>query len=144
MKKSVRILFIISAVLTTIGAVSIPSAWVTGLLFPVGLSLGIETAMYHSLSQKERDRVPTWLSWLFVLSFVPIIFFLYLSVKAGINGTGGFITPSKHGWAAFWDTFFPLTLVFTVIPIIPAAVIIQVNFIVLKVKLMKKRNAERS
>lgn len=145
MKRAVKITFIIAAIVTAVGAVGMVFSRLTFSLMLIGLCIGFGGLVAHLLSQKETDRVPVWLSVMFVLSLLPVLLCLYWSADAGINGSGnGMLYPIKYGWDAFRDTLLVTTLLFTAIPLIPAAIIVQVNFIVLKIKLMKKRNAERS
>lgn len=145
MKNTSKMMLIASAVMTAAGGLSMMFSWSTRLLFPVGLSMGFGVIISHILGGKERDRVPVWLSVLFVFSFIPIILCIYWSVDAAVNGTGsGMVFPKKHGWEAFSETFLITTLLLTVIPAIPMAVIVQVRFIALCIKLRKKRISERS
>lgn len=145
MKKSMKVLLIVSAVMTVIGAASLIFAWSLRILFTIGLSMGFGVIISHFIGSKERDRVPVWLSILFVLSFIPIMLCFYWSIDAAVNGTGGgMIFRKKHGWEAFSETFLITTLLLTVIPAIPMAVIVQVRFIALCIKLRKKRISERS
>lgn len=145
MKNTSKMMLIASAVMTAAGGLSMMFSWSTRLLFPVGLSMGFGVIISHILGGKERDRVPVWLSVLFVFSFIPIILCIYWSVDAAVNGTGsGMVFPKKHGWEAFSETFLITTLLLTVIPAIPMAVIVQVRFIALCIKLRKKRISGRS
>ena len=144
MKKSIKILLIVSAILTVIGAASLIFAWSLRILFAIGLCIGFGAIISHFISRKERDRVPVWLSVLFVLSFVPIMLCFYWSIDAAVNGTGGgMIFSEKHGWEAFSETFLITTFLLTVMPAIPMAVIVLVRFIALHIKLRKKRVPER-
>lgn len=145
MKNTSKMMLIASAVMTAAGGLALMFSWSTRLLFPVGLSMGFGVIISHILGGKERDRVPVWLSVLFVFSFIPIILCIYWSVDAAVNGTGsGMVFPKKHGWEAFSETFLITTLLLTVIPAIPMAVIVQVRFIALCIKLRKKRISEGS
>jgi hypothetical protein len=145
MKNTSKMMLIASAVMTAAGGLALMFSWSTRLLFPVGLSMGGGVIISHILGGKERDRVPVWLSVLFVFSFIPIILCIYWSVDAAVNGTGsGMVFPKKHGWEAFSETFLITTLLLTVIPAIPMAVIVQIRFIALCIKLRKKRISERS
>lgn len=144
MKKSGRILLIISAVLTAVGAVSIFFAWSSAILLAVGLSIGFCTVISHFLNKEKTNNMPWWLAMMFILSFLPVIFCFYWSIDAGINGTGnGMLFPVRYGWKAFSETLFISLFLLTVFPAIPIAVIVQVKFIK-RVISIKKRDRERS
>ena len=145
MKRSERILLIISAVLTAAGAVSIVFAWTSAILLAVGLSIGTCTVISHFLNKGRTDIMPWWLVLLFILSFLPVIICFYWSVDAGINGTGnGMLSPVRYGWEAFSETFLITAVLMTVFPFIPMAVIVQVKFIRRAISIRKARISERS
>ena len=145
MKNTSKMMLIASAVMTAAGGLALMFSWSTRLLFPVGLSMGFGVIISHILGGKERDRVPVWLSVLFVFSFIPIILCIFWSVDAAVNGTGsGMVFPKKHGWEAFSETFLITVFLRSFVPFIPIAVIVQVKFIGLTLKLRKKRISERS
>lgn len=145
MKKSEKILLVISAVLTAVGAVSIFFAWMSAFLFAVGLSMGFCTLISHFLNKRKTDTMPWWIVLLFILSFLPAALCIYWSADAGINGTGnGMLFPRIYGRKAFLETLFISSFLLTVFPAIPMAVIVQVKFIRHMINIRKSRNSERS
>ncbi|MBR5684467.1 MAG: hypothetical protein IKW96_14530 [Ruminococcus sp.] len=144
MKKSEKILLIISAVLTAVGAVSVIFAWASAFLLAVGISMGFCTVLSHFLGKSSAEKMPWWLVLLFILSFLPAALCIYWSADAGINGTGGsMIFREKHGWEAFSETLFISSFLMTVFPVIPMAVIVQVKFIK-RIISIRKHYRERS
>ena len=145
MKRSEKIMLVISAVLTAVGAVSIFFAWMSAFLLAVGLSTGFCTVISHFINKSRTESMPWWLVLLFILSFLPVILCFYWAIDAGVNGTGGgLIFPRIYGWKAFSETLFISSFLLTVFPAIPMAVIVQVKFIRCMINIKKARNSERS
>ena len=145
MKKSEKILLVISAVLTAVGAVSVFFAWMSAFLLAVGLSIGFCTLISHFLNKNKTDTMPWWLVLLFILSFLPVALCFYWAIDAGINGTGnGMLFPVRYGWRAFSETLIISSFLLTVFPAIPMAMIVQVKFIRRIINIRKARNSERS
>ena len=145
MKKTEKILLIISGVLTVVGTVSIFFAWLSSFLLAIGVSLGFCVLISHFLSKRRSEYMPWWMVLLFILSFLPVILCFYWSINAGINGTGnGMIFPRIYGWKAFSETLFITSFLFTVFPVFPIAIIVQVKFIRCIISIRKSRNSERS
>lgn len=145
MKKSEKILLIISGGLTVVGAVSIFFAWISSFLLAIGVSLGFCVLISHFLNRRKSGYMPWWMILMFILSFLPVILCFYWSIDAGINGTGsGMIFPRIYGWKAFSETIIITSFLFTVFPVFPIAIIIQVKFIKCIISIRKVRNSERS
>ena len=145
MRKSEKILLVISAVLTAVGAVSIIFAWMSAFLLAVGLSTGFCTVISHFINKSRTESMPWWLVLLFILSFLPVILCFYWAIDAGIIGTGnGMLFPVRYGWRAFSETLVISSFLLTVFPAIPMAVIVQVKFIRRIINIRKARNSERS
>lgn len=91
---------------------------------------------------KNKNKV--W-NILLIISFLPFLWLMARSIHAYINGcAGGLLNQvSLYGFDAFQETFFWELIGLTILPILPAALIYQIIYLVRLIRMKKQKAKNR-